>query len=119
MILGLPGETELDMLNTIRYLNKQDIQGIKFHLLHLMKNTKLVELYERGELKFLSQEEYVDIICSAIGMTSPNIVIHRLTGDAPRNLLIGPLWSLKKWEILNSIDMELEKRGIYQGIYYR
>lgn len=119
MIFGLPGETQLDMLNTVEYLTKQDIQGVKFHLLHLMKNTKLIDFYEKGELKFLDQEEYVDIICASIANTSPDIVIHRLTGDAPRDLLIGPQWSLKKWEVLNSIDMELEKRGIYQGIFYK
>ncbi len=119
MIFGLPGETQEDMLNTVRYLSRQDIQGIKFHLLHLMKNTNLVKFYEKGDLNFLSQEEYVDIICRAISITSPNIVIHRLTGDSPRDLLIGPQWSLKKWEILNSIDMELEKRGTYQGIDYK
>ncbi|MBV7273304.1 TIGR01212 family radical SAM protein [Clostridiaceae bacterium UIB06] len=118
MIFGLPGETQEDMLSTVSYLSQKDIQGIKFHLLHLMKNTNLVRLYEEGELKFLSQEEYIDIICRSIAITSPNIVIHRLTGDSPRDLLIGPQWSLKKWEILNSIDMELEKRGIYQGINY-
>lgn len=119
IIFGLPGETKLDMLNTVNYVAKQDVQGIKFHLLHLMKNTPLVEFYDKGELKFLSQEEYIDIICSSISIIPQNIVIHRLTGDAPRSLLIGPQWSLKKWEILNAIDSELEKRGIYQGIYYK
>lgn len=119
IIFGLPGETKSDMLNTVNYVAKQDVQGIKFHLLHLMKNTPLVEFYDKEELKFLSQEEYIDIICSSISIIPQNIVIHRLTGDAPRSLLIGPQWSLKKWEILNSIDSELEKRGIYQGIYYK
>lgn len=119
IIFGLPGETKSDMLNTVNYVAKQDVQGVKFHLLHLMKNTPLVEFYDREELKFLSQEEYIDIICSSISIIPQNIVIHRLTGDAPRSLLIGPQWSLKKWEILNAIDSGLEKRGIYQGIYYK
>ncbi len=119
IIFGLPGETKSDMLNTVNYVAKQDVQGVKFHLLHLMKNTPLVEFYDKGELKFLSQEEYIDIICSSISIIPQNMVIHRLTGDAPRSLLIGPQWSLKKWEILNAIDSELEKRGIYQGIYHK
>lgn len=116
IIFGLPGESMEDMLNTVRYIRQMDIQGVKVHLLHLMKNTPLVRLYESGELRFLEKEEYIDIICTAVSMLPPNIVIHRLTGDAPRNLLIGPEWSLKKWEILNEIDATLEKRGIYQGI---
>ncbi|MBI6872935.1 TIGR01212 family radical SAM protein [Clostridium aciditolerans] len=119
IIFGLPGETKSDMLNTVNYVAKQDVQGVKFHLLHLMKNTPLVEFYDKEELKFLSQEEYIDILCSSISIIPQNMVIHRLTGDAPRSLLIGPQWSLKKWEILNAIDSELEKRGIYQGIYHK
>lgn len=117
VIFGLPGETKEDMLDTVRYVTSKDIQGVKFHLLHLMQNTPLVKFYDSGELKFMTQNEYIDIICSAIAMTPSNIVIHRLTGDSPRNLLIGPQWSLKKWEILNSIDLELKERNLYQGIY--
>jgi radical SAM protein (TIGR01212 family) len=116
VIFGLPGETKEDMLETVRYITSKDIQGVKFHLLHLMKNTPLEKLYDSGELKFMTQEEYIDIICEAIAITPSNIVIHRLTGDSPRNLLIGPKWSLKKWEILNSIDMNLKEKKLYQGI---
>lgn len=119
IIFGLPGETKEDMLNTIKYISNQDIQGVKYHLLHLMKNTPLVDFYNRGELKFLDYDEYIDIICSAIAITPSNIVIHRLTGDAPRNLIIGPMWSLKKWEVLNAIDRTLEERGVYQGCKYQ
>ena len=117
-IFGLPGEKQEDMLSTVKYLASKDIQGVKFHLLHLIKGTPLVKLYEQGQLEFLSQEEYVEIICKAIGILRDDIVIHRLTGDAPRNLLIGPQWSLKKWEILNSIDKMLDDRDIYQGLYF-
>ncbi|WP_035292744.1 TIGR01212 family radical SAM protein [Clostridium sp. KNHs214] len=117
-IFGLPGETKDDMLNTIKYVSNCDVQGIKIHLLHLMKNTPLVKLYEQGKLIFLEKEEYIDLICEAITILPPDMVIHRLTGDAPRNLLIGPMWSLKKWEVLNGIDKALEDRKIYQGINY-
>lgn len=117
-IFGLPGEAKDDMLNTIKYVSNCDVQGIKIHLLHLMKNTPLVKLYEQGKLIFLEKEEYIDLICEAITILPPDMVIHRLTGDAPRNLLIGPMWSLKKWEVLNGIDKALEDRKIYQGINY-
>lgn len=114
-IFGLPEETQEDMINTIKYVSNFDIQGIKFHLLHLMKDTSMVKLYEQGRLTFLEQEEYIKLICEAIAMLPENVTIHRLTGDAPRDLLIGPMWSLKKWEVLNSIDQYLEDNNIYQG----
>lgn len=114
-IFGLPKENKEDMLNTIKYLSNKDIQGIKFHLLHLMKDTPMVKLYEKGMLEFLSKEDYIDLICKSICMLPENIVVHRLTGDAPRDLLIGPMWSLKKWEILNEIDKIMEDNDYYQG----
>lgn len=115
-IFGLPGETGKDMLSTIDYVGHKDVQGIKIHLLHLLKGTPLVDFYNRGELKFMTKDEYVKIVCKAITMLPQNIVIHRLTGDAPRNLLIGPEWSLKKWEILNSIDNTMRANNLYQGL---
>lgn len=118
IIFGLPGENKGNMLDTVRYLSSKDIQGIKFHLLHLLKNTPLVNLYNNGGLRFLTEEEYIDILTDSIGLLPENIVIHRLTGDAPRDLLIGPMWSLKKWEILNNIDKALKDKNIYQGLYY-
>jgi uncharacterized protein len=117
-ILGLPGEDKEDMLCTIKYLSKLDIQGIKMHLLHLMKDTPMENLYNNGGLKFLEQEEYIDLICNAITLLPNDVVIHRLTGDAPRQALIGPLWSLQKWEILNAIDKKLRDEGLYQGSCY-
>ena len=117
-IFGLPGEGKQDMLNTIDYVAHRDIKGIKIHLLHLMKNTPMVDLYEKGELTFLGKQEYTDIICEAITRLPKEMVIHRLTGDAPRDLLIGPQWSLKKWEVLNEIDDKLSSNNLYQGLYF-
>ncbi|KEI00710.1 TIGR01212 family radical SAM protein [Clostridium botulinum] len=117
-IFGLPGEEKEDMLNTIKYLREKNIQGIKIHLLHLLKGTPMVKLYEQGNLKFLEQDEYIDIIAEAVSLLPQNIVIHRLTGDAPRSLIIGPMWSLKKWEVLNAIDKKFECENIYQGKEY-
>ncbi|EDS77211.1 radical SAM protein, family [Clostridium botulinum C str. Eklund] len=117
-IFGLPGEDREDMINTIRYLREKDIQGIKIHLLHLLKGTPMVKLYEQGKLKFLEQDEYIDIIVKAVSMLPQDIVIHRLTGDAPRKLIIGPMWSLKKWEVLNAIDAKFNSQDTYQGKEY-
>lgn len=118
-IFGLPGETKEDMLKTVDYVAHSGAQGIKFHLLHLMKDTAMVKQYESGELELLSQEDYIDLICKGIAMLPQEMVVHRLTGDAPRESLIGPMWSLKKWEVLNSIDKALEDNDIYQGKDYR
>ena len=118
LINGLPGEDHAMMMESLeRVLLDSDIQGIKLHLLHLMENTAMVQDYEAGRLCFLEKDEYVNLICDQLEIIPQDIVIHRLTGDAPRKSLIGPLWSLKKWEVLNSIDDELKRRGTYQGIY--
>ena len=114
-IFGLPGETKEDMLKTVDYVAHSGSQGVKFHLLHLMKGTKMVEQYESGELKLLSKEDYIDLICKGIAMIPEEMVVHRLTGDAPRASLIGPMWSLKKWEVLNDIDKALVDNDIWQG----
>jgi len=114
-ILGLPGETKEDMLKTIDYIAHSGVRGIKFHLLHLMRQTPMVKVYEKGELEFLSQEDYIDLITKGIAMLPKEMVVHRLTGDAPRELLIGPMWSLKKWEVLNSIDKALQDNDLWQG----
>lgn len=114
-IFGLPGETKEDMLKTVDYVAHSGAQGVKFHLLHLMQGTKMVEQYESGELQLLSKEDYIDLICKGIAMIPEEMVVHRLTGDAPRQSLIGPMWSLKKWEVLNDIDKALADNNIWQG----
>lgn len=117
-IFGLPQEKRDDMIETIKYLSSKDIQGIKIHLLHLMKDTLMVRLYENGQMNFMSQEDYIELISKAISLLPPEVVVHRITGDAPRDLLIEPQWSLKKWEVLNAIDKYLEDNDIYQGKEY-
>lgn len=118
IIFGLPGESKEDMLNTIKYISKLPIKGVKMHLLHVMKNTRLEKLLDEGKFKLLEMDEYIDLITESITMLPQDVVIHRLTGDAPRDLLVGPMWSLKKWEVLNAIDDKLEAEDLYQGKFY-
>ena len=118
LINGLPGETPAMMHENVRRtIQDSDIQGIKLHLLHLMTNTKMMRDYNEGRLQLMSKEAYVSVICDQLEMIPPEIVIHRLTGDAPFETIIGPMWSLKKWEVLNAIDAEMKRRNSYQGKY--
>ena len=116
LINGLPGEThEMMVENVRRCVTDNDIQGIKLHLLHLMTNTRMQRDYHEGRLQLMSQDAYVKVICDQLEIIPKHIVIHRITGDAPRDMLIGPMWSLNKWEVLNSIEAEMRRRGSVQG----
>jgi len=115
IIYGLPLESHEMMLDTCRAVSHMDVQGIKIHLLHLMRKTPMVKQHEEGLVRFLEMDEYVKLIVDSLEMLPPEMVVHRLTGDAPRNLLIGPMWSLRKWEVLNAIDAELKRRDTWQG----
>lgn len=118
LINGLPGETpEMMMENVQRTVTESDIQGIKLHLLHLMTKTKMMRDYAEGRLQLMEQDAYVNLICDQLEIIPKDIIIHRLTGDAPRDTLIGPMWSLNKWEVLNAIDTEMARRNSYQGEY--
>lgn len=114
-ILGLPGEDTNDMLATIRYLNTLPIQGVKLQLLHILKNTDLADYYEQTAFPVLTQEEYVQLLIDCIETLSPDLVIHRLTGDGPADLLIAPLWSSSKRTVLNRIHAAFRERGTWQG----
>lgn len=113
VILGLPYETDDDIIETIHYLNKKDIQGIKLQLLHILKDTDLAEYIDK--IKIYTEEEYVSLVCHCISELSPDIVVHRITGDGPKKLLLAPMWSANKRHVLNSIAHELKINGIYQG----
>ena len=119
IINGLPGENREMMLESARTIAKLDVQGIKIHLLHLLKNTPMVQLYNTDKLRFLERDEYVTLVCDQLEILPPDMVIHRLTGDGPRDKIIGPLWSIKKWETLNAINRLLEVRDSWQGKYYK
>ena len=119
IINGLPYETKEMMLETVKYLNKLDIQGIKIHMLHILKNTKLAEIYEKENFHVLTKDEYIDIVVSQLELLRPDIVIHRITGDPKVEDLIEPTWLIKKFVVLNDIDKELKRRNTYQGKLYK
>lgn len=115
IINGLPYETTEDMLNTVKYVNNLRPDGIKIHMLHIMKNTPLEKIYHNNPFHVLTLEEYVEVVVTQLRYIDENIVIHRLTGDAPKELLIEPTWTLKKFIVLNEIDKKMRKDKIYQG----
>ncbi|MBS5852076.1 MAG: TIGR01212 family radical SAM protein [Staphylococcus sp.] len=115
IINGLPGETKNDMIETVKYLNKLKINGIKIHMLHIMKETPLENYYQTYPFHILTLEEYVDIVVTQLRYLNDKIVIHRITGDAPKDLLIQPLWTLKKFVVINEIDKLMRKEKIFQG----
>ncbi len=115
IINGLPGETKDMMIKTAQYVNSLNVWGIKIHMLHIIKNTKLAEIYEEKPFHILSKDEYIDIVVNQLEYLKPTMIIHRLTGDPKKEDLIAPNWVLKKFVVLNDIDKEMVKRDTYQG----
>ena len=115
IIIGLPNETKEDFLNTVDFSVKCGTDGVKLQLLHILKDTDLYEDYKKGLVKLLSLNEYMDILFECIERIPKNIVIHRITGDAPKKYLVEPLWSGDKKKVLDTINKEMEKRDIIQG----
>ncbi len=115
IINGLPLEDTQMMMETAEEVAQMDVQGIKIHLLHLLKKTPMVKQYEKGMLEFLSKDEYIALVVNQLRALPPEMIIHRITGDGPIDQLIGPMWSVDKWDVLNSIDHALEAEDIYQG----
>ena len=115
IINGLPYETKEMMLETVKYLNNLDIQGIKIHMLHVLKNTKLANMYEEEKFPILTKDEYIDIVVNQLELLRSDIVINRITGDPKVDDLIAPTWLVKKFVVLNDIDKELKRRDTYQG----
>lgn len=115
IINGLPYETKEMMIETVKYLNKLDIQGIKIHMLSVLNNTKLAKIYEKEKFNLLTKEEYIDIVCNQLCYLKKEIVINRITGDPKEEDLIAPLWITKKRNIINDIDKYMVKFDLYQG----
>lgn len=115
IINGLPYETKEMMLDTVKYVNNLNIFGIKIHMLHILKDTKLEKLYELEKFHVLTKEEYINIVCDQLELLNENIVINRITGDPKIDDLIEPKWLIKKFCVLNDIDKEMKRRDSYQG----
>ncbi len=118
VILGLPGETPEDMLQTIRHLNATPVWGVKLQLLHVLKDTDLALEYKQGTFQVLSQEDYLSVLMKCIAALRPDIVLHRVTGDGPRKLLLAPTWSLHKKSVLNELHRRLKAEDVWQGKDY-
>lgn len=119
IINGLPGEDYEMMMETAKTVAGMDVQGIKIHLLHLLKGTPMIKQYEKGMLSFLSQEEYTNLVVDQLEVLPPEMIVHRITGDGPIDQLIGPMWSTNKWNVLNGIDDALKQRHTFQGAKYK
>ena len=119
IINGLPYETKDMMLDTVRYLSKMNIWGIKIHMLHILKDTALEKMYLKDKFHVLERDEYVDIVCDQLELLPEDIVINRITGDPKIDDLVEPFWLTKKFCVLNEIDKEMKRRNSYQGIKYQ
>ena len=117
-MIGLPGENEKDIRRTVEFLNKHTFQGIKIHSTYVIENTGLAELYFHGEYEPISLEYYIENACYVLTHINPNIVIHKLSGDAPKNLLLAPEWNRHKKWIMNGIDQYLKENQLQQGCFY-
>lgn len=116
LINGLPGETREMMVETAREVGKLRPDFVKLHLLHIIKGTKIAEEFERGEFPLMTLPEYVSVICDQLEVLPQETVIQRVTGDGKKEDLIGPMWSLKKFVVMNEIDKEMVRRNSHQGI---
>lgn len=119
IILGIPGETWNDIMESANEVSSMPVKGVKFHHLHIIRNTQLEKLYDEKKFNTLTLKEYTSIICDFIERLRPDIIIHRLMGDREENTLVAPLWGLQKGTVLNSINTEFERRGTYQGILFQ
>lgn len=105
-------------METAKAVADLNVHGIKIHLLHVIKDTPMARMLDKSMMTLMSQEDYVNLVCDQLEVLPPEMVIHRLTGDGKKEDLVGPLWSLKKWEVLNAIDDTMKARDSFQGIKY-
>ena len=115
LINGLPGETEQMMLESAKWLAKQRVDGVKLHMLHIIRGSQLAQQFQDQPFELFTLEQYVEIICEQLRVFSPETVIERLTGDGAKSTLIAPIWTLNKRNVLNSIDKRLSQLDAWQG----
>jgi hypothetical protein len=119
IIIGLPGESDEDILTTAKTLAALPIQGIKIHSLLALEGTALGEMYKKGDVKMITKEKYVSLVCDILEILPPDVVIQRLTADGYRDIFLAPEWAMNKLDVLNAINKELERRDSYQGRWYK
>ena len=118
IINGLPGEDYDMMMETAKAVADLGVHGIKIHLLHVLKDTPMENMLQKGTFELMEKDDYINLVCDQLEILPPEMVVHRLTGDGKRDEMVGPMWSLKKWEVLNAIDDTMRERNSYQGIKY-
>ena len=118
IMVGLPGESHQDIVLDVNFINKLDIQGLKIHSTYVINDTKLNKMYEDGIYSPISLEYYLDELCYIITHIRKDIILHRISGDAPKDMLVAPSWNSHKKLVLNGIDKILRERDLYQGMYY-
>ena len=119
IINGLPGEDYNMMMETAKAVADLGVDGIKIHLLHVLKDTPMENMLKKGMFDLMEKDEYINLVCDQLEILPPEMIVHRLTGDGKRDEMVGPMWSLKKWEVLNAIDDTMKERDSYQGIKYK
>ena len=105
-------------METAKAVADLGVHGIKIHLLHVIKDTPMARMLDKNMMTLMDKDDYVNLVCDQLEILPPEMVIHRLTGDGKKEDLVGPLWSLKKWEVLNAIDDTMKARNSFQGIKY-
>lgn len=118
IMVGLPNEDLTDLKNTVKFLNEHKLQGIKIHSTYVVKNTELEKMYNAGKYNPISLENYLDALVFIITHINPNFIIHRISGDAPKELLVAPEWNLHKKLVLNGLDKIMRERNLWQGMYF-
>lgn len=118
IMVGLPTETKQDIMNTVNFVNSHKLQGIKIHSTYVVENTKLADMYKKGEYKALDLDDYIETLIDIITHLNPNFIIHRISGDAPKDILVAPYWNAHKMWILHGFEKKFYARDLWQGKYY-
>lgn len=118
IMVGLPTETKQDIMNTVNFVNSHKLQGIKIHSTYVVENTKLADMYKKGEYKALDLDDYIETLIDIIAHLNPNFIIHRISGDAPKDILVAPYWNAHKMWILHGFEKKFYARDLWQGKYY-
>ena len=118
IMIGLPNETHKDVMDTVDFVNKHKLEGVKIHCTYVVENTKLAEMYKKGEYKPLDLDDYIETLIDVMTHLNPNFIIHRISGDAPKDILVAPSWNKHKMWILHGFEKRFRARDLWQGKFY-